>query len=104
MAMRFGEMAQEARKARGVTLRAVAEHLSVTPVYVSDMERGFRVPPRASKVRSWAVYLGADVTAWERQALRERSDEAAELLDEIDRLSAENDLLRFRLAKLEAQS
>lgn len=41
----FGEYIRQRRMLAGLTLRAEAAHLGVTPAYLSDIERGNRLAP-----------------------------------------------------------
>lgn len=67
----FGDVARKARIKARVSIRQLADALGWSPVYVSDIERGSRNPPR-DKVRQWAELIGADPDAFERLSLAAR--------------------------------
>lgn len=41
---RFGEVLREKRKERGLTQEVLAQKAGITPVYVSQLERGLKSP------------------------------------------------------------
>lgn len=58
----FGERLTELRQKRGLTVRALAEAAAMSFTYVSDMERGQKVPSLTTLVRL-AVALDCKLTA-----------------------------------------
>lgn len=68
----FGEKLRELRQARGLTLAQMAEGLSVTPAYLSALERGHRGRPNRRFVHRVCQYLGI---IWdEAEALQRLAD------------------------------
>lgn len=59
MAVSFGEMVGDGRRAKGRSLRDLAAELDLSPSYLNDIEHGRRVPS-APKVRAIAVALDLD--------------------------------------------
>lgn len=51
MAAAFGRRVREVRRARGLTQERLAEAASLHPTFVSNLERGYRVPTLATMVR-----------------------------------------------------
>ena len=60
MAKAFGETIREMREAQGMGLRTAAEHLGISPAYLSRVERGKERPPRPDLVKRMATLLGGD--------------------------------------------
>ena len=60
MAKRFGETVRELREAQGLGLRVAAEHLGISPTYLSRIERGKERPPRPEVISRIAALLGSD--------------------------------------------
>lgn len=58
--MRFGPYVRAQRTDRGITLRDFARRLSVSPTYVSQVEREQFSPPGEACVRRMAHVLGVD--------------------------------------------
>ena len=58
MAGSFGETIREMREAQGMGLRTAAEHLGISPAYLSRVERGKERPPRPELVKRMAALLG----------------------------------------------
>lgn len=56
----FGGVLREVRETAKKTLKAVAEGMGWSVVYVSDIERGKRNPPSESKIRELAEILGTN--------------------------------------------
>lgn len=63
---KFGEFIQEHRKNLGITLRGLATQLTVTPAYMSDIEKGRRYAPD-SKLEALASIL--KLTSAEREEM-----------------------------------
>lgn len=63
---KFGEFIQEHRKNLGITLRGLATQLTVTPAYMSDIEKGRRYAPD-SKLKALASIL--KLTSAEREEM-----------------------------------
>jgi transcriptional regulator with XRE-family HTH domain len=58
---RFGAIIREKRKAKGITLRAFADLLGVSPTYVSQVEQGKSLTlPTTARVKAMAHVLGED--------------------------------------------
>jgi transcriptional regulator with XRE-family HTH domain len=57
----FGERLRELRETRELSLRALAELAEMSYTYISDMERGLRVPSLTTIIRL-AVALDCKVT------------------------------------------
>tara|TARA_R100000664_G_scaffold25205_1_gene35155 strand:- start:2708 stop:3106 length:399 start_codon:yes stop_codon:yes gene_type:complete len=70
--MLFGEYVREARQEAGLSLANVAEHLGVTKVYVSDVERGLRPPFTQERLSEIAVVLGLNAHKLSQFAARNR--------------------------------
>lgn len=58
----FGDRLQELREKRGLTLRALAAVADMSMTYLSDLERGLKVPSLTTLVRL-AVALDCKLTA-----------------------------------------
>jgi transcriptional regulator with XRE-family HTH domain len=57
----FGKRLREVREKRGESLRSLAERAGMSYAYISDMERGVRVPSLTTIIRL-AVALDCKVT------------------------------------------
>ena len=60
MARSFGETIREMREAQEMGLRAAANHLGISPAYLSRIERGRERPPKPDLVKRMATLLGGD--------------------------------------------
>jgi transcriptional regulator with XRE-family HTH domain len=60
MAREFGQTVREMREARNLGLRAAAEHLGISPAYLSRIERGKERPPKPELIKKIARLLGGD--------------------------------------------
>ena len=60
MARSFGETIREMREAQEMGLRAAANHLGISPAYLSRIERGRERPPKPKLVKRIATLLGGD--------------------------------------------
>lgn len=56
--MDFGTYIKDKRMAKGMALREMAEKLSITPSYMSDIEKGRRYAPDKNKITEIADILG----------------------------------------------
>lgn len=65
--MKFGEKLKAIRVEKGISLRALAEKIPVTPPYLSDVERGLRKPLSGEHIERVAEILA--LTPEERQSL-----------------------------------
>ncbi len=74
----FGEFIVEKRKAKGLSLRGMAELLDLSPAYWSDIEKGRRNPPNINKLEEIAKLLGLS-----REETDRMIDIASEDRDEI---------------------
>jgi transcriptional regulator with XRE-family HTH domain len=114
MAKEFGPTVREMREARNLGLRAAAEHLGISPAYLSRIERGKERPPKPELIKKIARLLGGDADLLFRlgtttdpdiaeymnlvpnvpeflrtaMALRLTSDDFDELIDHLKRRSA----------------
>jgi transcriptional regulator with XRE-family HTH domain len=69
---RFGEILRQFRREADKTLGDVARLLGVSPVYVSDVERGNRKPFARERILKIAEFLGKDPSLLLQTADRER--------------------------------
>ena len=60
MTRSFGETIREMRAAQEMGLRTAAEHLGISPAYLSRIERGKERPPKPGLVKRMATLLGGD--------------------------------------------
>ena len=60
----FGQMLREKRLAKGLSLRAFARLVDVSPTYVSQVEQDNVDPPTAERVRRMAELLGENPDEW----------------------------------------
>jgi transcriptional regulator with XRE-family HTH domain len=60
MAKSFGDAIREMREAQSLGLRVAAERLSISPAYLSRIERGRERPPKPELVKRIARLLGGD--------------------------------------------
>ncbi len=60
MAKSFGETIREMREAQGLGLRVAAEQLSISPAYLSRIERGRERPPSSEIIKRMAMLFGGD--------------------------------------------
>ena len=89
--MEFGERIREARNAKGLSITALAEHLGVTKVYVSDVERGRRAPFSLARIKQVSDALDCDPFDLYLLAVRSRGHvvlPTAEVSKEQSRLAA----------------
>lgn len=98
--LKFGAYIAKKRIGLGITLRAMAEKLGITPVYLSDIEKGKRNPPHKALLEKMAAMLmiaGEDRNHLFDLAGKGRGEVAADLTDYI----RENEYVRkaLRLAK-----
>lgn len=68
----FGKKLREVREAARRTMKNVAEHMQWSVVYVSDIERGRRNPPKAEEIKRIAAFIGTDALELLDLARRER--------------------------------
>jgi transcriptional regulator with XRE-family HTH domain len=60
MRSEFGELLRARRRQSGKTMLDVAQHLEVSVVFISDVERGNRSPLTPARIMKAAHFLGAD--------------------------------------------
>lgn len=72
MAASFGRFARTARVEKEIQLKEVAELLDFSSAYVSDIEKGNRLPPAEGKLRAWAEFIGVDADEFVWMAMLER--------------------------------
>lgn len=70
--MRFGEMLIKERTDRGMSLRELGKVVELSPIYLSDIERGNRKPPALGTIVRIATTLGLDPVPFLRAAMKER--------------------------------
>jgi len=58
MEMGFGDALREARVAKGITYREIAEYIKKPISYVSDIEHNRKLPPDSETVRKIEEFLG----------------------------------------------
>jgi transcriptional regulator with XRE-family HTH domain len=68
----FGEFVRKSRRASNKSLQEVADALQVTPVYVSEVERGKRPPFVTTRLPALAQVLNLDLTTLLRAAWAEK--------------------------------
>jgi transcriptional regulator with XRE-family HTH domain len=68
----FGELVRKSRRASNKSLQEVADALQVTPVYVSEVERGKRPPFVTTRLPALAQVLNIDLTTLLRAAWAEK--------------------------------
>jgi transcriptional regulator with XRE-family HTH domain len=68
----FGELLRQLRVAAGKSVGALARHLGVSVVYVSDVERGRRGPFVMDKLYQTATFLGVDPEVLVRAATNDK--------------------------------
>ena len=54
----FGDFLQTKRLEKGITLRGMAEKISISPAFYSDIEKGRRNPPEMEKLELISKVLG----------------------------------------------
>jgi transcriptional regulator with XRE-family HTH domain len=69
----FGDELRRLRRAAKLTLADLAEAIDVSIVYVSQIERGDRSPPKVEDIRKLAKRLGVPAEADRLVALADRS-------------------------------
>lgn len=100
----FGEMLRNARRARGISQAALAKAAGISPVFVSQIETGQRVPSdRIAK--DIATLLGLPWQDVLRAVYRLRSPEAEEIFsageqDECSNVVSQIPSIRFLLLQL----
>lgn len=60
MRSEFGDLLRKIRRKSGKTMLDLAEHLGVSVVFISDVERGNRAPLTRERIVKAAEYLGVD--------------------------------------------
>lgn len=60
----FGQWLRDKRVAKGFTLRKFAEHVGVSPTYLSHVEQGVADPPTAERVAKIADFLDVNSDEW----------------------------------------
>jgi transcriptional regulator with XRE-family HTH domain len=60
MRSEFGDLLRKTRKLSGNTMLDLAQHLGVSVVFISDVERGNRAPLTAEKILKLTEFLGVD--------------------------------------------
>lgn len=70
----FGQLLREKRVAKGFSLRKFAEHVGISPTYLSQVEQDNVDPPTADRVKRMAKLLGESVDEWTALAGRLTED------------------------------
>jgi transcriptional regulator with XRE-family HTH domain len=71
---KFGEFVRSEREAKGIGLREMAKMISVSPTYLSKVERDEFPPPTEDRVKAIAQIIGCDVDELLAKAGRVASD------------------------------
>lgn len=82
MSNAFGDMLRRARRAAGLPMRSVAERMTWSIAYVSDVERGRRAPPSDKSIREIARLLGSEPEPWLTAAAVQRGVVMVDGLDD----------------------
>lgn len=75
----FGKKLREVRECAEKTMKVLAEHMNWSVVYISDIERGRRNPPKPEEIVKIAQFLGANAEEMLDLARRERGKIELEL-------------------------
>jgi transcriptional regulator with XRE-family HTH domain len=94
MSKPFGETIRVLREAQSLGLRTAAEQLSISPAYLSRIERGREKPPRPELIRKMATLFGGDADVLFR--LAQSTD--PELADYVNSVPALPEFLRTAMA------
>lgn len=78
----FGEHVRRLREQASKSMRAMADAVGVSVVYISDIERGRRNPPQGEKLARMAQCLEVDVNDLEEIAAKERRRVELELSEQ----------------------
>lgn len=70
----FGKVVRQKRHSLGKNLKEMAEALSCSIAYCSDIERGRRNPPVGEKLSMLADFLGVEFCEFQRLAKQEEID------------------------------
>lgn len=85
---KFGELLQEARKRKGLTLRKLAQFTKMQPSLLSEIENGRRMPPKEDKVEEiaddLAFILGVNREELIEAARLDRNMRKPVFLDRLD--------------------
>lgn len=68
----FGSNLRRLREKRGMTMKDIADLVRWSVVYVSDIERGKRNPPKASEIATIVQHLGGNVEEFQDLARRSK--------------------------------
>lgn len=68
----FGAYIRKIREQANKSMRAVADAVGVSVVYISDIERGRRNPPQEEKLLKMAAFLDIDIKDIREMAAKER--------------------------------
>src|SRR5216684_8961857 len=72
MRSEFGDLLRKIRKRSGKTMFQLAQHLGVSVVFISDVERGNRAPLTTERILQAAQLLGTDALPLLKAAAEER--------------------------------
>lgn len=78
--MKFGEFIAQKREMRGIQLQQMASHLSITPSYLSDIEKSRRYPLRLNDLNKIRRYL--DLSEYEKVLMFELAGKEREEIPE----------------------
>lgn len=68
----FGAYIRRFREQANKSMRAMADAVGVSTVYISDIERGRRNPPQGEKLSKMADFLDIDIKDLQELAAKER--------------------------------
>ena len=110
---KFGAFVRREREAKGIGLREMAMMISVSPTYLSMVERDAMSPPAEDKVKAIAKIIGCDADDLLAKAgrlstdiadiIKRRPVELAELLRNTKELTAEEIVELARRAKTKGE-
>ena len=81
----FGNLLQKLREQKAVTIRGAAVEIGISAVYLCDLEKGGRKPPKGKVLNDICAYY--DLDEEEKEKLKE--------LIEVERLGATKEQLEF---------
>lgn len=81
---RFGEILAEARKQRRITLRKLGNLVGLSPSFLSEMEKGRRLPPKdETKIQDLALILNLNQEKFLEEARNERKKKDPKLFEKL---------------------
>lgn len=80
----FGQILYEARKAKRLTLRKLGQLVGLSPSFLSEIERGKRLPPKDEEnIRDIAIVLNVNQDKFLESARKERILQKPELFQKM---------------------